>query len=127
MTAETLKLSASEIVKIAAAVGHVMTVGGAVFEDGKVNAMDLGKVPALFSALQDFGNVQWTQAWPQAADLTVDEGAAVVAAFKSALTLPNKTLEMGVEKTLDVVLVVVQAAAKIYEAWTTVNQHMVAA
>lgn len=103
------KLNASELVKLAAAVGDTGTVLGAIFADGTVGLGDIAKLPSLAAALQELGDVQWSQVVPQAIDVDASEVETVAAAFKQHLNLADDNVERLVEQGVDVIVTVARA------------------
>lgn len=103
------KLSASELIKLAAAVGDTGSVLGDIFADGKVGVSDIARLGALASALKEFADVTWADVVPQSLDVSSDEVAAVAAAFKQHLNLADDNVERLVEQGVDVIVTVARA------------------
>jgi len=102
-----------ELKDAASAIGATAAVLDSVFADGKVNAADLTKVPAMFSALQAFGKVDYTKLIPEVSDLTAAEAKDLSAHFQSVFNLKNDSVELTIETGIDIIIAVVDVIAMI--------------
>lgn len=91
----------------------VANVAAKVLEDGKVNAADLTQVFNIFQALQRFADIKFYELPNEVKDLSADELAKLMEAFKKSFDIPQDKIEGKVEQGLDLAIKLYMAIMQI--------------
>lgn len=103
------KVGIANLTILTMGVGELATVGGKVFENGRVDLGDIMHLRSAMSALKKFTDVDYKALWPEAKDIDAEEAEALSSLFEEVFDLPpaldsvESIVEAGLAYLLDFV------------------------
>jgi hypothetical protein len=97
------KIGVESLKKIIVLGSKLGNIAGKSMEDNKVNLADLVLLPGLVMVFPTMLEIDWSQAVPEAVDLSSEEAAELVACFCECFDIPQDDVEAKIENALKVV------------------------
>lgn len=97
----------AELKKIVSFAARIGCGAGKVLQDGKVTLADFQYGPDFFMAFPILVQINWQMIMPEIKDFSAEETAELVNWFCSEFDIPQDTIEITIEKVLQIITNVV--------------------
>ena len=110
------KFDVAGLITFVTCIAEAANVVDAVFEDGKVDYKDIGKLPSLLAVAKSAATISWRDIPNEASDIDQSEAQALADAFAKSFNIKSDSVERTIEQGLQTLMTVVYAIAQVRDA-----------